>query len=376
MNIVVFVSDYPSKKRNNFVFVKQLVDQFGLLGHHCYVISPNPVIRNKGFEKAWAVKTFDGKGSVTIVRPNYLTIPFLRIGSFYPSEWLKNKAIKRAVRKLGIVPDVVYCHFWNQGLLAYKYTREWNKPLIVASGESNIADLTKLNEVTPEFVEAVNGVVCVSTKCMDESIKLGLTTHQKCTVIPNAIDQDKFHVLDKKKCREMIGIPSDKFVACFVGWFIERKGPLRVMAAIEKLGNENIGVIFAGSGSQKPEGVNILFKGSVEHSQLKFYLNAADVFVLPTLNEGCCNAVIEAMACGLPIISSDLPFNKDVLNKDNSILINPNNIDDIAKAINTLFVNKELRERLSEGALKTAKELTIGKRAERIINFIESKNRI
>ena len=98
----------------------------------------------------------------------------------------------------------------------------------------------------------------------------------------------------------------------------------------------------------------------------------ADIFVLPTLNEGCCNAVVEALACGLPVVSSDRPFNYDVLNESNSIMVDPMNVDEIADAIRKLKEDKELRHRLAEGALKMAEELTIDRRAQRILEFMES----
>jgi glycosyltransferase involved in cell wall biosynthesis len=89
------------------------------------------------------------------------------------------------------------------------------------------------------------------------------------------------------------------------------------------------------------------------------------------LAEGCSNSIIEAMACGLPIISSDLPFNHDILNENNAILVDPNNVEQIADTINLLKNNEVLRIKLAEGALASAKELTIGKRAARIVAFIK-----
>ena len=94
------------------------------------------------------------------------------------------------------------------------------------------------------------------------------------------------------------------------------------------------------------------------------------VFVLPTLHEGCCNAIIEAIACGLPVISSDLSFNWDILDKTNSILIDPNDVDGIACAIKLLKDDVQMRDSLSEGALKTAVEHTLHNRALKIEKFI------
>lgn len=374
MNILVFTYDYPYCKYNNMTFVKQLLHQFAARGHQCHVISPYPVLRKRGVAKEITEEEkFDNNGSVTVYRPNYLTIPFLKIGSFYPSNWLRTHAINRAVKSIPVIPDVIYCHFWVQGLVGYKYAQKWKKPLFVVAGESNIASLLGEKKVPQRLADSVKGVICVSSKSRDESIALNLTTLDKCLIAPNAIDVKTFHKLDKKECREVLGLPQDKFIVCFVGWFIERKGPLRVSQAIEKLNDNRVCSLFVGEGEQTPEGEHILYKGRVPHDKIKYYLNASDVFVLPTLNEGCCNAVVEAMACGLPVISSDMEFNKDILNQSNSILIKPNDIDEISEAIRSLADDEILRDNLAKGALATAEKLTIDKRAEQIIQFINDR---
>ena len=118
----------------------------------------------------------------------------------------------------------------------------------------------------------------------------------------------------------------------------------------------------------------MLFEGRLLHEQIPIYLNAADVFVLPTLKEGCCNAVVEAMACGLPIISSNLAFNWDVLDETNSIMIDPQNIQQIRDAIIKLRDDSVLRKRLAEGALRKAESLTIDQRAKEIMKFFTNQN--
>ena len=129
------------------------------------------------------------------------------------------------------------------------------------------------------------------------------------------------------------------------------------------LGNENI----------KPTCHGLLHCGLLEHDIISDYLNMADVFVLPTLNEGCCNAIVEALSCGLPIISSNLPFNWDILNPSNSIMVDPNNIEEISDSINKIYEDENLRNNLAQGAILTAESLTIEARVKRILSFMESK---
>ena len=368
MNILIITPSYPERYKEHYPFVKQLVDEFARQGHTCSVIAPYSVTKYKRF-----YPTVEMDGSVTVYRPNYLSFSSLRIGKIRLSGMFREKALKRAEKMLPQKPDLVYCHFWECALEGYAYAKENHIPLFVASGESNISTLLKNKTIPSGLKDYVSGVICVSTKNKEESISLGLTTEEKCFVKPNAVNSELFRKLDKETCRKKLGLPLDAFIISFVGSFIERKGANRVAAAIKSLSGAPVYSIFAGRGNVEPDCENILFKGSLRHEDIPEYLNASDVFVLPTLAEGCCNAIVEAMACGLPIISSNRPFNWDVLNDSNSIMIDPENIQEIAHAIKELRDNPVKRNALSDGALKTAKNLTIELRAESIVKFMESK---
>lgn len=371
MNLCILSYKYPGKHNSSdYAFVKQLVEAIADLGHHCYVLVPFNITHYRRL----SIEGEDyqqGKGRVTVIRPGYLSFSTLHIGKFKLSFWLRKRALRRAFNMMGVIPDVIYGHFWSSGNIGYEFAKKYNVPLFVASGESDIKKLFKPNGDMRDFADYVKGVICVSSKNRDESIKLGLTTADKCGIFPNAVNSDLFKKRDKAECRVRLGFPQDAFIVAFVGWFIERKGPLRVAEAISKVGGVNS--LFIGKGQQEPMCDGILFKGALPHEKIPVYLGAADCFVLPTLAEGCCNAIVEAMACGLPVISSNLPFNSDVLDESNSILVDPNNVDEIAAAIRSLRDDKEKREGLSREALGKAASLTIDKRAEAIVNFIQSK---
>lgn len=368
MRIAIVSYDYPDDKRSVFPFVKQLVEEWTLQGHKCSVVAPNNFLKT---HYLWR-ESNDLQGNVRVIRPNYMSVSGkLRIGNVQFTKLFHKRAVIRGLESLPTKPDCIYCHFWESAMEAYQYARSNNIPLFVASGESEIKSMTP---IPPKgFSDYINGVICVSSKNKKESIDLGLTVESKSEVFPNAVNTKLFHIMNKNSIRENMGITPDKYIVAFVGWFNERKGILRVAEALKKCQGEPIYSFLIGSGDLDPEVDNVLFKGRLMHEQIPKYLNCADVFVLPTLREGCCNAVVEAMSCGLPVISSNLPFNWDVLDESNSVLVDPLNTDELANAISLLRDDKKLRNILAEGSIKMSSSLTIDKRAARIIEFIQNR---
>lgn len=366
--ICFIASGYPEKGHPIGTFVKNIVDALADNGNECIVISPFSINGHKRLHACYYTYKTSGGNIVKVHRPNILTCSNWNIMGFRPTAYVFRKAVNRVLKKMKIKPDVIYGHFWRNAITAYQYAHKNNIPLFVATGES-VINLNDISGNLDDFAKYVSGVICVSTKNKEESIEKGLTIPEKCRVIPNAIDPSVFKKMDKLECRRKLGIDSDIFISITVGDFIYRKGTLRVSSAIDKISGD-VYSIFIGNGPDVPNCKNILFCGRIDNKDLPLYLNAADVFVLPTLHEGCCNAIIEAMACGLPIVSSDLSFNWDILDKTNSILIDPNDVDGIANAIKLLKDNIQMRDSLSKGALKTAAGHTLSNRAIKIETFI------
>ena len=211
-------------------------------------------------------------------------------------------------------------------------------------------------------------MISVSSKNAEVLRKFQCVPEDRIRIFPNGFDETIFYPRDKKEAREKLGLPQDEFIVSFVGHFIERKGIDKLMAAVEKCG---VKMICAGKGPIDPRGENCLFAGTIGHEELPWFYSASDAFVLPTLNEGCCNAIVEALACGLPIVSSNLPFNYDILDESNALLVDPTDVNALADAIHKLRDNPKLRQTLHQGSVEKAKTLTLPQRAKNILEFFK-----
>ena len=383
--ICVIVNAYPSEQRVANAFVETLVNEMENQGVECCVIAPQSVSKYlKGVKPEKTERyRYTSKGKrVKVYSPRYITASVYKMGPIntaYITLASFQHTVKRCFEKILKSEheqfDAVYGHFiFPAGITACAIGKEYGIPSFFAYGENTTYTIDYFGaRETKKRLEEICGVVSVSSENKRVLIANDIVEENKIGVFPNSINNEDFYPRDKKTLRNKYKIPQDAFIVAFVGRFLNVKGPDRLSAALDGLNNDSICSFFIGMGSLKPTCRNILFMGTLPHDRIGEYLSMADVFVLPTLAEGCCNAIIEAMACGLPVISSNLPFNDDILDETNSIRIDPNDIEAIKSAINTLFADKELREKLAQGALETASKLKIENRTKNIIAFIEEK---
>ncbi len=379
---ICFVLDsYPTNKTNGCVFAKHLICAIADRGYDCTVIAPR-ILSKTGImtvkQSAYYTEEFTLKGrKIKIFRPFYLHLSSHKrmMGLSMNNHF---RSVMRVIKHEKLEPDVIYGHFIYQcGLTAARVGEKLGIPSYCACGENSL----RLQEDSMPYctglkyhnwasiLKKLSGIVCVSGNNKELLLKSGFVDmSMKMGVFPNGIDKNKFCILDKETCRRELGFPHDAFIVAFTGTFSSNKGMDRLNDALNLCDNTNS--IFMGQGALKPNCRGVLYSGRVPNDQVSKYLNAADVFVLPTRGEGCCNAIVEALACGLPVISSDLPFNDDILSTENSIRIDVESVEQIREAIERLKDDNSLRETLASGAQKTAEGLSIEARAEKILEFM------
>jgi glycosyltransferase involved in cell wall biosynthesis len=144
-----------------------------------------------------------------------------------------------------------------------------------------------------------------------------------------------------------------------------------VVEAVDDL--DDVGCLLAGSGPLIPSGRNVLYCERTSHERIPEILSAADIFVLPTLIEGSCNAIVEAMACGLPIVTSAGEFNDDLVDDSVSIRIDPMDVLSIRQAIIDLRDNPVRRRQMAQAALIRSERFDIERRAQGICTFMAER---
>ena len=381
-SITVIAGDYPAPGHMRLVFVQQLVHAIMSEGVKVNVVAPQSlthafVHRESLFSKHDVVQTEFGR-QYNVYRP--YTISFGNYNLFKKfSNWYNSRAIRKILKRIG--GDVLYAHFWSSAQLVYDYALKTQTPLFVACGEGDnalegmIATMSKSKLV--RMVNAVTGVISVSSENKRKCVDYNLALAENIEVFPNCVNISIFHRMDATSMRRKLGINEGDFVISFVGGFIPRKGPDRIAQAIKNLKDPTIKVIFIGKTFDgypyNFDCPGIIHKGPLDHDLIPMYVNCSDVFVMPTQKEGCCNAIVEALAMGIPIISSNLPFNDDILDDRNSIRIDPNDVDAITNAIRRLRDDKELRHSMTEYSLSRRNEYSIQERAKRIIAFINKQ---
>ena len=145
----------------------------------------------------------------------------------------------------------------------------------------------------------------------------------------------------------------NKFRLITVSRLIERKGIQYILNALSEIKDGSIHLSIVGEGNYEKELRNmcnklglenvVTFMGFRRRDTIPVYFSQSDVFILPSLAEAFGNVIAEAMACGLPIISTDEGGIPDLVGKENGILVEPRNVEQIKSAIMVMKNNKDIR---------------------------------
>ncbi len=376
--LCVLSTYYPQENDPIYSFVGTLIGTIADMGIECHVISPVSYIEKKHKAVSRIEKTKNGS-EIHVYCPRYFIYPSRKFLGFHTYQLTVKSlwnAIYRTYKRNIIDCDAIYSHFIDAGVNAAWLKSKTGNPAFMAVGESNVT----MHKLTYSVFRSVlynglNGVISVSSQLEKDLYDNDVISNEiPIFVAPNGIDTELFKPYDKQLSRSRLGAKESDFIISFVGAFILRKGFGILQQVLKK--HPDWKCIFIGSGEISIElsDDQVLFAGRIPHEQIPELISASDVFVLPTQAEGCCNAIVEALGCGLPVISSDRSFNDDIIDETCSIRVDPDSIDEIENAIIRIKNDDDLRMHLANGAIKKGQDLSIVRRARKILDFMEKQS--
>lgn len=314
------------------------------------VVSPKPFVPPVfvRWRKIRRIPKIKSIGRITVHYPRFMSFPFglLTILTslscfFFLSYYLLLKIHLKKVVLIdahAILPD---------GFVAVLLAGIFNKPVVVTiHGSDFYTNVRKfVNRWMMKFtLRKCSLVICVSERLKNLAKEIySKPNEQKFVVISTGFDERKFKPIPMKIARQQLGIPLNEKIILYAGSIIKVKGLVYLVKAIKMLLNKGIEVkcYILGTGKLeyslnqmvKEMGThkNIFFMGQVDHDDVPSWMSACNLLVLPSLNEGLPTVVLEAFACGKPVVTTNVGgLPEVVMNGKNGLLTYPRNSEDLA----------------------------------------------
>lgn len=335
-HIVVFSSLFPSAVQPGAgLFIRERMFRVGMQLPLC-VVSPVPWFPLQSLLRRWkpgfrsGAPARENQAGVDVWFPRFLSVPgmfkrhdglLMALGAL-PRLW----RLKRTGRL-----DIIDSHFGYPDGHAATLLGRWLKvPVTITlrgTEQRHARDPALARSLTLALTRATQ-VFAVSQSLRSTALSLGVPPG-KVRVVGNGVDLLKFSPIPKAQARRSLGLPDQVPVLVTVGGLVERKGFHRVIELLPALRQRFPGLVYLVIGGASPEGDMgealkrqsaelgladaVRFLGALPPEQLHEPLSAADVFVLATRNEGWANVLLEAMACCLPVVTTDVGGNAEVV---------------------------------------------------------------
>jgi glycosyltransferase involved in cell wall biosynthesis len=257
--------------------------------------------------------------------------------------------VEEQIREHRIVPDLAHAHFtWPGGYVGARLKERYGIPFVITAHGYDIYHRPFINKEWRAKIEYVlntaDHVITVSQSNLKCIRKIDVST--PVTVIPNGFRSDLFYPRDPLKCRKALNIPQDKKIVLTVGNLEPVKGQTYLIEAVQKILQErkDILCVIVGAGKLRTAlehqirslGLEdyILLAGGKPHDVIPLWMNACDLFVLPSLNEGNPTVLPEALGCGKPFVGTRVGGVPEVIASDDyGLLVEPANPEGLAEKI-------------------------------------------
>lgn len=320
---LLFSTLYPSSVRpSHGIFVETRLRHLLASGEvETRVVAPAPWFPFKHprfgeYAKHAAVPRNEVRNGIDVTHPRYLLLPKVGMNSAPAS--LARTGLKAARRLIadGYDFDLIDAHyFYPDGVAATMIGKALNKPVVITARGTDINLIPQYDKPRRMILQAAEDCAAMITVCAalkDAIVSLG-GTPEKITALRNGVDLELFRPEDKPQARAAFGM-SDRFAVVSVGHLIERKGHHLVIEALAQIPDAELYI--AGGGEEEGNlrrladkfgaTSRVHFLGAMPQAKLRTLYSAVDCLVLASSREGWANVLLEAMACGTPVVATNV----------------------------------------------------------------------
>ena len=279
-----------------------------------------------------------------VYHPRFPVLP--RVGMTaapYLLYWASLRAVQRLMAA-GLQFDAIDAHYlYPEGVAAVWLGRRLGRPVVLTARGSDVTQIATYKaprRLIQAAVQAAAGVITVSSALRDGVLALGAA---RVEVLRNGVDLDGFRPVDRAVARQVLGLTRPTLIS--VGHLIERKGHAITIEAMRLLPDWDLVILGEGPDRAGLQALvarlglqdRVRLLGARPHGQLAACYGAADVMVLASSREGWANVLLESMACGTPVVASDIPGNPEVVGCRDAGLITPRTPEGIAAGVRDLW---------------------------------------
>jgi teichuronic acid biosynthesis glycosyltransferase TuaC len=343
---------YPN--RGTFV-----LNRLKAVSHYADVTVINPVVwfpfcsrmqRYAGHNRIPAVETIDG---IQVYHPRFLSIPVVMKFVVALTYCLAVLLVARRLKKKQSF-DLLDLHWTYPDLPAgYMLARLFKlKQLVTVRGTPALYlnERSFPNYVVKRLLAKSDRVITLSDELKYLCLDSGVPAEQIIT-IRNGVDANTFHHVDRQSCRKKLGISPDAKVVLGAGYLTPRKGFDRIIRAfpdvIRRFPKADLhligqsGTYAQGDRTQELKELTdqlgltgrVHFVGEVANQDLIYWYNAADCFCLSSRSEGCPNVLLEAMACGCPVVATDVGAVTEIVTSESMGAVVPNSAKGVREGL-------------------------------------------
>ena len=361
VRLLTFTTLFPHAGRpNHGIFVEnRLRHLLGTGEASSTVVAPVPWFPSRSprfgdWARHAAAARTELRDGLTVHHPRYPLVPRIGMHAAPAALLAAGAAELRRLLRGGLGFDLIDAHYlYPDGVAAAALGAMFGKPVVITARGSDVTQLPSYagpRRLIQWAMRRASALIAVSAGLREAMLGLGASP-EAVTVLRNGVDLSLFRPLDRTRVREQLGLQGPTLLS--VGHLIPRKRHDLAIECLRALPGWRLMIV--GEGPERPAleaqarllGLQdrVTFHGSHPHHALPRFYTAADMLILASSREGWANVLLEAMACGTPVVASRIPGNPEVVQSaEAGLIVRENTAEGFADAVRAIASDPPARE--------------------------------